>query len=355
MPQAASRWIGGKQKYEVLHRHRGLHQGPVHDQNQQFIVGIEEESLKSQKDCTMALPISIERLLDGHTVEGHRVEFKEGWNPAPIYRSICAFANDISNEGGGYIVIGVEEVDGLSIRPVKGISLEQIEPLGKEMISFNNLIKPVYHPKTSIEEIDGKTVFVIWCPAGQDRPYEVPDDVTVKEKKYNYRVRYNSSSIVPKGQLLRELLDLANDTPFDDRANTLATIADVSQTLVRDFLVKTGSKLAQQIETEPFRNILEAMELLAGPREAIYPRNVALMMFNDHPEKFLPLKAPLTASTARQWLILRPMSSRRMSRSAITNLKQTGHSTTRSMRWKRLSETAFTTTITGKENLLPLR
>ena len=35
--------------------------------------------------------------------------------------------------------------------------------------------------------------------------------------------------------------------------------------------VKTGSKLAQQIETEPFRNILEAMELLAGPREAIYP------------------------------------------------------------------------------------
>ena len=206
----------------------------------------------------------------------------------PIFRSVCAFANDIANEGGGYIVVGVEEDNGLPIRPVKGIPLEQIEPLGKEMITFNNLIRPIYHPKTSIEEIDGKTVFVIWCPAGQDRPYEVPDDVTVKEKKYSYRVRYNSSSIVPKGQLLRELLDLANDTPFDDRANTSASISDVSQTLVRDFLVKTGSKLAQQIETEPFRNILEAMELLAGPREAIYPRNVALMMFNDHPEKFFP-------------------------------------------------------------------
>lgn len=236
----------------------------------------------------MALPISIERLLDGHTVEGHRIEFKGGWNPAPIYRSICAFANDIANEGGGYIVVGVDEDNGLPIRPVRGLPLEEIEPLGKDMITYNNLIRPIYHPKTSIEEIDGKTVFVIWCPAGQDRPYEVPDDVTVKEKKYNYRVRYNSSSIVPKGQLLRELLDLANDTPFDDRANTSASISDVSQTLVRDFLVKTGSKLAQQIETEPFRNILEAMELLAGPREAIYPRNVALMMFNDHPEKFFP-------------------------------------------------------------------
>lgn len=117
----------------------------------------------------MALPITVERLLDGHTVEGHRIEFKEGWNPAPIYRSVCAFANDIANEGGGYIVIGVEEDNGLPIRPVKGIPLEQIEPLGKDMITFNNLIRPIYHPKTSVEEIDGKTVFVIWCPAGQDR------------------------------------------------------------------------------------------------------------------------------------------------------------------------------------------
>ena len=106
--------------------------------------------------------------------------------------------------------------------------------------------------------------------------------------RYRSKKRYNSSSIVSKGQLLRELLDLANDTPFDDRANTSASISDVSQTLVRDFLVKTGSKLAQQIETEPFRNILEAMGLPAGPREAIYPRNVALMMFNDQPEKFFP-------------------------------------------------------------------
>ena len=38
----------------------------------------------------MALPISIERLLDGRTVEGHRIEFKEGWNPTAIYRTICA-------------------------------------------------------------------------------------------------------------------------------------------------------------------------------------------------------------------------------------------------------------------------
>lgn len=236
----------------------------------------------------MALPISIERLLDGRTVEGHRIEFKEGWNPAPIYRTICAFANDFSNEGGGYIVVGVEEKDGRPIRPVKGVSLNEIEPIGKDMLGYNNLINPVYHPKTSVEEIDGKTVFVIWCPAGMERPYEVPDDVTVKDKKYNYRVRYNSSSIVPKGEMKTELLELASNIPFDDRPNMTASINDISITLVRDYLVKTGSKLADQIETEPFQSILEAMDLLAGPKEALHPKNVALLMFNDHPEKFFP-------------------------------------------------------------------
>lgn len=236
----------------------------------------------------MALPISIERLLDGRTVEGHRIEFKQGWNPTAIYRSICAFANDIANEGGGYIVVGVKEENGLPVRPVMGIDIKEIEPIGKDMVNYNNLINPVYCPKTSVEDIDGKKVFVIWCPAGLYRPYEVPDDVTAKEKKYNYRVRYNSSSIVPKGEMKLELLELASNVPFDDRPNMEATIDDVSKTLVRDFLVKTGSKLAQQVETEPFEKVLQGMDLLAGPKEAIYPKNVALMMFNDHPEKFFP-------------------------------------------------------------------
>lgn len=109
-----------------------------------------------------------------------------------------------------------------------------------------------------------------------------------KEKKYNYRVRYNSSSIIPNGELKMELLELASNVPFDDRPNMEATIDDVSKTLVRDYLVKTGSKLARQVETEPFEKILQGMDLLAGPKEAIYPKNVALMMFNDHPETFFP-------------------------------------------------------------------
>jgi len=41
----------------------------------------------------MRLPINIEELLGGRAVEGDRIEYKMGWNPDAIYRSVCAFAN----------------------------------------------------------------------------------------------------------------------------------------------------------------------------------------------------------------------------------------------------------------------
>lgn len=52
----------------------------------------------------MALPTNIETLLEGHTVEWERIEFKETWDPQASLKTICAFANDIDNWGGGYIV-----------------------------------------------------------------------------------------------------------------------------------------------------------------------------------------------------------------------------------------------------------
>lgn len=58
----------------------------------------------------MALHFSIEDLLNGKAVENNRLDYKEGWNPDAVYRTICAFANDFEDTGGGYIVIGVKVV-----------------------------------------------------------------------------------------------------------------------------------------------------------------------------------------------------------------------------------------------------
>lgn len=54
----------------------------------------------------VAIPVSIETLLKGDVIENARIEFKETWDAAASLKTICAFANDIDNWGGGYLVVG---------------------------------------------------------------------------------------------------------------------------------------------------------------------------------------------------------------------------------------------------------
>lgn len=80
----------------------------------------------------MALAINIDDLLNKQRIESNRIEFKKGWNPVSIYHSVCAFANDFDDLGGGYIVVGVDTDDktGVAIRLLKEY------PLKKLMTSF---------------------------------------------------------------------------------------------------------------------------------------------------------------------------------------------------------------------------
>lgn len=54
-----------------------------------------------KQNNNMALAISIEDLLKKQRIKYDRIEFKKGWNPASIYHSVCAFANDFNDLGGG--------------------------------------------------------------------------------------------------------------------------------------------------------------------------------------------------------------------------------------------------------------
>ena len=234
----------------------------------------------------MALPINIADLLEKRKVESNRIEFKEGWNPTSIYHSICAFANDIDNIGGGYILVGVKEVNGMAQRPVKGLPAESLDKIQREMLQFNQLIEPQYSPRVSIEEIDGKSVLVIWVTTGHNRPYTVPADVNAKLKKPVFYIRYGSSSIEAKGEFLDQLRDMANRVPFDDRGNENIPMEDISPLLLKDYLKKVDSRLVKEDFTSNMERILEQMDLLDGPIENRLVKNVAAMMFAEHPEKY---------------------------------------------------------------------
>ena len=236
----------------------------------------------------MSIPINLNNLLSGKTIESERIEFKRGWNPGAVYRTICAFANDFSNSGGGYIILGVEEANGIAVRPVEGIDENLIDSIQKEMIGLNNLINPVYHPKLSVEEVDGKKIIVIWVPGGPNRPYEVPEEIKAREKKYAYYLRRYGSTIKASKAEREELLSLANQVPFDDRPNIQASINDISYVLLKEHMRQTGSRLMENIDNLRIADVLEQMDLLSGPPEQMYPRNVALMLFSDKPEKYFP-------------------------------------------------------------------
>lgn len=237
----------------------------------------------------MALPINIEDLLRKQKIEGSRIEFKGGWNPDSIYHSICAFANDFDNIGGGYILVGVEEEDGVAKRPVKGLPSNEIDGILKDMVGYNNKINPYYMPRTSVEEVDGQNILVIWVPSGVNRPYDVRESVVSKNNpKTEWYIRSGSSSIVAKGEVLDELREMANRTPFDDRGNPDISIDDISPMLVLDYLKKVDSKLVTDFHKVPIEDILDKMDLFTGPTERRMLKNVAAMMFCENPAKFFP-------------------------------------------------------------------
>ncbi|MCC2625099.1 MAG: putative transcriptional regulator with domain [Burkholderiales bacterium] len=96
----------------------------------------------------MALPININELITGSIVESERLEFKRGWSKESIMHSICAFANDFNNWGGGYIIVGIEDNNARPVLPPIGLEVNQIDKIYKELLSLcNQEIHPQYTPR----------------------------------------------------------------------------------------------------------------------------------------------------------------------------------------------------------------
>lgn len=234
----------------------------------------------------MAIPININDLIDCRVVESNRVEFKSDWNPTPIIHSICAFANDIDNVGGGYIVVGVEEKDGTPVLPVKGIPQERVDGILKELIGLCHMIEPLYYPVVEPVLFQGKYIIVIWVSGGHGRPYKAAKDVHSDKPTKLYYIRKFSSTIVASPEKEKELFYISTDIPFDDRPNLAADVSDLDIGLMRSHLKEIGSSLYEHSLSMDALDIAKNMQLVAGPPEAVKPLNVGLLMFSERPEKY---------------------------------------------------------------------
>lgn len=236
----------------------------------------------------MAIPTNIRTLLSGNVVEWARIEFKETWNAEASLKTICAFANDIDNWGGGYIVIGVKEQDGRPAFPLQGVPPEKIDAYQKDLLNKCKMIQPEYLPIVEVVDYEGKKFIVIWAPGGSSRPYSSPKSFAKDSKERIHYIRKMASTIAPSEAEERDLYNLANNVPFDDRVNHEAELADLNITLIQQYLKEIGSSLYQESMTMEFTDLCKSMNIVNTLPEYTKPKNVGLMFFSLEPERFFP-------------------------------------------------------------------
>ena len=235
----------------------------------------------------MALPVNIEELINGNTIEWERLEFKQGWNPEDVIHTMCAFANDINNWGGGYIIVGVAEINGQPILPPAGLQQNQLDSIQGEIVGLAHRINPNYFPITAPYLLQNRHILVLWCPAGDNRPYTAPSTLGNGTQRQHY-VRVGSRSIVAQNENLRRLQELAARIPFDDRINNQAALADLDLGLIQAHLQEVKSSLFEESTSLTFQDLCRTMLIAKGPGEDIRPVNVGLLLFSKNPEKYFP-------------------------------------------------------------------
>lgn len=234
----------------------------------------------------MAIPVNVSELINQRIVESTRIEYKENFNPEAILRTICAFANDIDNIGGGYIVVGVEEENGSPKYPIKGVDKDSIDGILKKLREYCHYIEPLYEPIVEPVLYEGVYVIIIWVPGGYGRPYKAPKKINEKQSIKYYYIRKFSSSVIASPEEEKELFYASTNIPFDDRPNLAAEVKDLDLGIIREHLKQIGSSLYDKIDNIGLKELSEDLQIIGGPPEHLKPLNVGILMFSEHPERY---------------------------------------------------------------------
>ncbi len=232
------------------------------------------------------LPINVDDLLRRRSVESERIEFKGAWDVErtgpQVIRTICAFANDYHNLNGGYVVLGVDEREGRSVLPPRGLSTEQVEGAQRWIRGQCNRLDPPYPPILSPERVDDRTVLVVWAPASEMRPHRAPR----RDGVLRHWVRLGSETVDvdSRGELLRGLIEQTAKVPWDDRRAQDARIEDLRAGKVREYLRDVRSGL---VDAEDDHDLYRRMRITVRVNDHEVPRNVGLLLFSSQPERWI--------------------------------------------------------------------
>ena len=229
--------------------------------------------------------------------EHEQTEWKENVaDLADVLRTLTAFANDLSNLGGGYVVCGAREArdeNGFPRLVRAGLFADRLREIeGKVLAECRRSVSPALAPLTEELPSDDpdRRILVFIQPATRFAH-------TFREADQGSRcfVRVGRSTIEARNGLLRDLLVRKGDLePWDRRLCESATTGDLDLLALRDALQRmqvyasdatVDTYLSDDLQLSPFVPPLCGRERLTG---VLRPRNFAMLLFGRETQRFVP-------------------------------------------------------------------
>eukprot|EP00118_Oscarella_pearsei_P008046 m.40550 g.40550 ORF g.40550 m.40550 type:complete len:417 (+) comp32982_c0_seq2:133-1383(+) len=248
------------------------------------------------------LPISISDLLHLQGIEESSLQCYPIWSSGSdsstvikVVQTICAFANDISDDSSGYVVIGVDHTppspncDHCQIK-IHGVKV--VSSIEKDISDLCHYIKPKFFPTFSVEEIERKQVLAIHVPASEGRPHEAPRclpgiDFT-PEHDLSLFIRQKTQTVVPSQEQRMELYTRCSRVPFDKQKATIpgVSVKDIDVDCVCSHLKIANPHIdIDDARKSPLR-VYQQLDIVARTNGHYAPRNVALLVFSKNPANY---------------------------------------------------------------------
>lgn len=242
----------------------------------------------------MAFSVDLEHLASR---ESEQTEWKE--NVADfdsVITTLSAFANDLSNLGGGYVVCGAkEEKDEYGFQKLArvGLTASRLKEVEYNILAgCKDRVKPAITPLTAELPSDSadRRILVFIQPATS-----FAHTVLIKDKGERHYVRIGRETREARNGVLRDLLVRKGVLePWDRRACPGTTERDLDLLALRDALqrmrvfsadVGLEPYLSGELQLSPFVPSLCIKEPLTN---VLRPRNFAILLFGRDVQKFIP-------------------------------------------------------------------
>lgn len=229
--------------------------------------------------------------------ESEQTEWKE--NVADIndvVETLCAFANDLQNLGGGYVVCGAKEendVHGFARLVRTGLAAVRLKAVQGEVLArCRDRVSPPLAPL--VEELGADT------PERRVLVFTQPATGSAHALRRNteggkHFVRVSRSTIEARNGLLRDLLVRKGALlPWDRRPCITATVADLDRLALRDALQRIGvaddRRPAEQFlsDTQSISAFVPALLVREPLTGVLRPRNFAVLLFGRDVQRFVP-------------------------------------------------------------------